>query len=135
MPRQARYMVFRLRKDGCGGGQLNRSMGDLGGLDSCARGNAQIRMTRGQDLTVLGTKKAGRFPIRMHEGPTKNLLPNEQKKRPARYEDTMVLAGISYSVAKTIISNLVGFHAFLLKYDWNELGAEIQCPWKSFSNW
>lgn len=52
----------------------------------------------------------------MHEGPTKNLLPNEQKKRPARHKDTIVVAGISYSVAKILISNLVGFHAFLLKY-------------------
>ena len=107
-----------------------------GELRLCARGGDHFKWRWSQVLNITSEhKKAGRFPIRMHEGPTKNLLPNEQKKRPARYEDTMVLAGISYSVAKTIISNLVGFHAFLLKYDWNELGAEIQYPWKSFSNW
>jgi len=39
-------------------------------------------------------KKAGRFPIRAYEGPTKNLLLRHIKKRPARSEDTKVpLAG------------------------------------------
>ena len=43
------------------------------------------------------TKKAGRFPIRGDEGPTKNLLKRRTEKRPARHEDTMVLAGIFLS--------------------------------------
>ena len=75
-------------------------------MDWADRGKRQI-------LTLMsGHKKAGRFPIRMHEGPAKNLLPRRTEKRPARHEDTMVLAGISYLVAKKLISNLAGSHAF-----------------------
>ena len=63
-------------------------------MDWADRGKSQI-------FTLMsGHKKAGRFPIRMHEGPAKNLLPRRTEKRPARHEDTMVLAGISYLVAK-----------------------------------
>ena len=53
-------------------------------MDWADRGKRQI-------LTLMsGHKKAGRFPIRMHEGPAKNLLQRRTGKRPARYKDTLV---------------------------------------------
>ena len=65
-------------------------------MDWADRGKRQI-------LTLMsGHKKAERFPIRMHEDPAKNLLPRRTEKRPARHEDTLVLAGISYLVAKSL---------------------------------
>ena len=73
-------------------------------------------------LTILRTRqrpekeKAGRLPVREIEGPAKNLLLRRTKKRPARYEETMVLAGISFSRAKELIINLAGFRFLLLKY-------------------
>ena len=40
------------------------------------------------------TKKAGRFPMHEDVGPAKNLAPETKEKRPARYDGTMLLAGV-----------------------------------------
>ncbi len=40
------------------------------------------------------TKKAGRIPARENVGSAKNPLQKRTEKRPARHEDTMVLAGL-----------------------------------------
>ena len=60
-----------------------------------------------------GQKKAGRFPIRVREGPAKNLFLKQQ--RDAQQEDTKVLAGLFQFRNKRTILNLAGFLALLLK--------------------
>ena len=87
---------------------------------SCARGR------------VRKMKKAGRYPVRVQEGPAKN--PLNRRKRNAQ-QDTRTLwslAGISNSRSKDTILNLVGFHVLLMKYDCNELGNELPHVRKSF---
>ena len=49
---------------------------------SCGRGNDQIQRTRSGIKfrnRRLSTKKAGRYPIRVYVGPTKNLLQDDRE--------------------------------------------------------
>jgi hypothetical protein len=60
-------------------------------------------------------KKAGRFPVRVREGPAKNLLPRRQKNAQQDRKTQWSLLVFSYLVAKETNSNLAGFLALLLK--------------------
>ena len=57
------------------------------------------------------TKKAGRFPMREREGPTKNPIPRRQRNAQQKRRHNAP-AGISYLESKDLLENLVGFTLF-----------------------
>lgn len=65
----------------------------------------------------LNKKKAGRFPIRVREGPAKNLLQRRTEKRPASKTQRHYGPLLDYFFlwSKRAYRNLAGLHALLLK--------------------
>lgn len=90
MPKSVKYLNEDIRHLPGSKFRLNKTDGVLWNKqEHCGLGQDNILCTRYRQ----DTKKAGRFPIRMHEGPTKNLLPSGQKtfSKTQRYYDPLLV--------------------------------------------
>jgi hypothetical protein len=82
-------------------------------IDGCfADCKANVMQWKAGDANI---KKAGRFPVRVREGPAKNLLPRRQKNAQQDTKTQCFLCWYFYPGSKRDKYNLAGFLALLLK--------------------